>query len=387
MIKRLLSILPLILFVLIVLFVGYSMWGGLGPQSELQATAGTATPSPTASPAPTDTATPTPRPSVTPTDTPNPTTTATQTPTTAPVSASPTDTPVPTPTPTPSTFVWVETNSEFGRPAHTLGLVFSEGENPVLQQYAAAPVLSPDGSKLAFFSESSLSGFNTGIWIADLVGGFTENHKQLADITNVQNMAWSPDGDKVAFEVVLNPDDPREEWQSQIRIVRSNPDDAYVELDRFDGRQPAWSPDSQNMVFYTCRGSQCGLFVVDCTGGNCAEEIAEQITFDSTDSYPSWSPNGSIAFASMRDGNHEIYLWLPDDSLVRLTNRPSIDTTPIFNATGRKIFFRTDHPDALTWKIQVITLADNGRTVQSIDTLIDDVGGDNDWGLAQPAVR
>jgi TolB protein len=48
------------------------------------------------------------------------------------------------------------------------------------------------------------------------------------------------------------------------------------------------------------------------------------------DSYPTWSPDGSlIAFVSSRDGNSEIYVMRADGSAVqRLTNNAAWDGQP-----------------------------------------------------------
>jgi Tol biopolymer transport system component len=76
-----------------------------------------------------------------------------------------------------------------------------------------------------------------------------------------------------------------------------------------------------------------------------------------------------------------------DGSLINLTNRASADTTPVFSPDGRKIFIRTDAPDGITWNIQVITLNEARNGVQDISLLLEDVGGDDNWGLAKPTVR
>jgi Tol biopolymer transport system component len=48
------------------------------------------------------------------------------------------------------------------------------------------------------------------------------------------------------------------------------------------------------------------------------------------DEYPAWSPDGTnIAFASLRDGNYEIYVMNADGSNVRrLTNQIFTDWQP-----------------------------------------------------------
>ena len=390
MIGRIFSLLPLLLFTALVLFSGYYVWAKATGTSIAQAPP-TLTPTKTQTPPPTSSPTGTPTPTATQTPPPpTQTPTLTLTPTEAPPVLTPTATPTPTlvltptATPAPATIVWVQTGSDLNTPPHTLAIDSALGNNPVLQAHAVAPALSPDGQKIAFYSESSLSGLDTGIWIADIAGGFVENPQRLVDVTDVQNIVWSADEEnKLAFEVVLNPSQPVEEWQPEIRVVRADIEDGYVELDRFDGRQPAWSPNGERLVYYSCQGSQCGLFLVNCTGGNCDEGAGEYLTFDSTDGYPTWSPDGAtIAFASRRDGNHEIYLLqIGNEQPLNLTNRPTVDTTPVFNRDGQKIYFRTDLDGV--WQIQVIDLSSG-----AIMTFLEDVGGeDKDWGLVRHTVQ
>ncbi|MDX1522720.1 MAG: hypothetical protein R3264_13915 [Anaerolineae bacterium] len=393
MIGRIFSTLPLIFFAALVAFAGYFTFTGpiVAPVAQRPTRTPTATllPSPTATAVPA-TDTPTAIPTATATHTPPPTETPTLTitPTVSEATLEPTLTPAPTVTPTlapvSQTFVWVQTSIDLNTPPHTLGLISPDAETAFFQEHAVAPALSADASQIAFYSESNLAGLNTGIYIGNIVGGELDNPQQLVDITDVQNIVWSTDAEaKLAFEIILNPDNPPAEWQSQIRIIRANIEDGYVELDRFDGRQPTWSPNGQSLIFYTCRGSQCGLFLADCTGGNCDEASAKQITRDSTDAYPVWSPTGNfVAFTSRRNGNQEIYLLgLTDDQPQNLSNRATIDTTPIFSKDGQTIYFRTDFDGE--WQIQAIDL-----TTMAIEDFIPNTGGsDRDWGLVRPVAR
>jgi Tol biopolymer transport system component len=72
---------------------------------------------------------------------------------------------------------------------------------------------------------------------------------------------------------------------------------------------------------------------------------------------------------------------LADKSLQNLTNRPTIDTTPIFNLSGQQLYFRTDLDGV--WQLQVIDLARG-----NIAPFIPNIGGnDRSWGLVRPVVR
>jgi TolB protein len=62
------------------------------------------------------------------------------------------------------------------------------------------------------------------------------------------------------------------------------------------------------------------------------------------DAYPMLSPDGSrVLFQSNRTGDWEIYTMRPDGTdLVRLTNSPGPDVTPIWSPDGKKIVFASE---------------------------------------------
>jgi TolB protein len=182
-------------------------------------------------------------------------------------------------------------------------------------------------------------------------------------------MDWAPGGVKLAAEI----GPPGVSHQILVIDTRDG-----SEISRFPGEQPAWSPDSQELIIKSC-APECGLWKVGFDG-----QGGELLTKDSTDSYPTWSSTGQyVVFTSRaRTGDWEIYrLGLTDGDLVRLTNRPGTDTTPIFSPDGLEIYLRTD-AFGKDWRIMAMSV--DGRKERPI---VDDIGPSNDWGLARPAVH
>lgn len=75
--------------------------------------------------------------------------------------------------------------------------------------------------------------------------------------------------------------------------------------------------------------------------GSNQTRLTSQSAFDD---YPTWSPDGSsIAFASQRDGNMEIYVMNSDGSdQTRITSDISKDEVPSWPPDGNKIAFVSD---------------------------------------------
>jgi TolB protein len=256
---------------------------------------------------------------------------------------------------------------------HDIGLVSSSGTllNGKLHPWAAAPAWSPDGRRVAFYGEPGISQLGgpyaqgTGIWVLDVESGAVE---LIYRIDQVRNMTWAPDGTKLAFEF------GRVGVTHEVAVIDARDG---REFSRFAGEQPAWSPDSQELIVKACT-PDCGLWRVgfDGVGGRL-------VTTDSTDSYPAWSPDGQyLLFTSRsRTGDWEIYrLELATEDLVRLTDRIGSDTTPVYSPDGLEIYLRTDAFGS--WQIRAMAVdGSNERVVK------ESVGPSDDWGLARPAVH
>src|SRR5262245_3740771 len=161
-----------------------------------------------------------------------------------------------------------------------------------------SPELSPDGSKIVFFSSRDL--FSIDLYVADATTG-----KTLRKITNT---ATNPHLDSIEF-------------------IES---------------AGAWSNDSRRFVFPGLSGGDPVLTIVDTTNGNKEKEIRLR-TLDEVLN-PTWSPDGSrIAFSALSGGLSDLFIYdLDAGSLRRVTNDAFAELSPSWSPDGRSIAISTD---------------------------------------------
>lgn len=264
-----------------------------------------------------------------PTDTPTPTATLTP---------EPTHTPKPTPRPVAkgkvSYAIWVE-----GWHYQVWIMNLDGTDKKMIVDYASEPSFSPDGKQIVYYD-----------WRA---GGFAIVNTDGTDKRVIYRddiaafPTWSPDGKTILFQAgdFVN-------WRFNIYAI--NADGSGYRL-VVDGEQPAWSPDSSQIIYKGCVGGDCGIMIANADGSG-----KRRITMDPNDMNPSWSPDGRrIAFAGNRTGNWEIYVANVDGSgITQLTNHERTDAHPTWTADGRQIVFRSDREG--TWAIWIMNADGTG---------------------------
>lgn len=230
---------------------------------------------------------------------------------------------------------------------------------------------SPDGSQIAFVGD--VPGQGWGVYRVGSSGGTPVRLQVLygPDDPMCAQLAWSPDGEKLAYTCHLHPsrshivvvdaldggnaitvtaDSPGDHlwpsWsperidgayriafahiadgESRIRTMTEDGSDLQdVTSGEWDD-QPAWSPDGATIAFQrTAIGSMADLFLVDADGGNVRRLMVAGLA--GMQLRPSWSPDGRfIAFSSRHEtygqstGPHQIYtVWADGTKLARRTH-------------------------------------------------------------------
>ena len=233
----------------------------------------------------------------------------------------------------------------------------SEGPPVVLQHtrltsasgVESMPALSPDGK---WFVYVSTAAGNPDIYLQS-VGGQTAINLTKDSLAIDDDLAFSPDGERIAF---------RSTRDGGGLFVMGRTGEAPRRVGP-GGRNPAWSPDGQSLVFSTVstntptnRVAAGFLRVIRIDSG----EVRDLTTQDAL--HPSWSPNGNfIAFWGLDQAGESLSskrdLWVVAASggaPWRLTDDAFVDWSPMWAPEGRAIYFGSNRGGSMNlWRIAV----------------------------------
>ncbi len=220
------------------------------------------------------------------------------------------------------------------------------------RELTLAPVLSPDGSRMAFISERNRTSLE--LFVADVATGEVRRKLTKAAVDpHLESLqfitsagSWAPDGRRFAFAAVSR----GQPLLSVIDVERGRTvvERSFAELDQIFS--PTWSPDGRWVAFSASVGGQLDLFAYDLEA-----KVLERLTNDAYgELHPAWSPDGrSIAFVTDRfstDLDALVFgrpqLALLDRSTGAVRPLPGFDgakhTNPQWAADGRSLFFLSD---------------------------------------------
>lgn len=202
----------------------------------------------------------------------------------------------------------------------------------LLLKNASSPAFSPDGSLIAYYH------WNEGIFVANADG---TNPRKILGEGNAKYLAWSNDGKWIAFS-----SQPIGERTVLVNLDVIRPDGSGRRTVVLGGTQPSWSPDDKQIVFATCRGSDCGIYKASSAGGDAGTKITSDLG-----SNPAWSPNGNpIVYQADVDGVKHLFVVNADGTGKRqLTWGTSPRVGAQWSPDGTAIYYRALEEG--TWSI------------------------------------
>jgi len=204
----------------------------------------------------------------------------------------------------------------------------AEPETPVYgSDRDGTPSWSPDGSRLAFYSERD---GNAEIYVMNADG--SDPTRLTDDPANESYPAFSPDGQRVSFD---------SDRDGNFEIYTMNPDGSDVRRltynDAVDA-SAAWSPDGSRIAWMSDRSGRFEVWLMNADGSEQRQFTgAGETASEGTHWFPQWSPDGTrMAFHVNRD----VYTVGADGSgYTRLTVDPDNGMVPTWSPDSSRIIF------------------------------------------------
>lgn len=176
---------------------------------------------------------------------------------------------------------------------------------------------------------------NFEIFLADAAHGVSVNLTRNPGEDS--RPVWSPDGNQIVFY---------SQRERRIDLYLMNADGSGVRqlaLSGGPGAYPAWSPDGQWIAYATSRQESAGIYLIRPDG----TDIHQLTTFRAA--LMAWSPDSQkIAFMADCDNKCDLYMVdISGEHLRRLTRNGEFDAYPSWSPDGKRIVFMSSRDSYL----------------------------------------
>jgi dipeptidyl aminopeptidase/acylaminoacyl peptidase len=197
------------------------------------------------------------------------------------------------------------------------------------------PAWTADGGRLAFVDTHG-PNFETDVYVSEADGSNRTQvtHEGVCPGPDACGMvdapSWSPDGRKIAYDVVTYEGGTYREWISVMDLATGKTSKIGSNL-----YLPAWSPDGSKIALSPEGG---GIAVAHADGTDYT------VLTGGLDFHPSWSPDGNKIAFFRAENYDQLYTMNADGTnQVRLTNEEAHHTDPAWSPDGTKIVFTLIH--------------------------------------------
>jgi hypothetical protein len=190
--------------------------------------------------------------------------------------------------------------------------------------------------------------------IVDADSGRKEREIRIAEVHEIVNPAWSPDGRSIAFSGLIGGFNDLFVYDLEANQLKRLTTDMFAELD------PAWSPDGRSLAFSTDRfttnlqaieSGELRLAVMDMASG----EVRAAGGFENAKNIsPQWTSDGkALYFLANRDGITNIYKTEFGGQTTQLTNLLTgasgiTELSPALSVAEGRIVFSAYEDDGYT---------------------------------------
>lgn len=224
-----------------------------------------------------------------------------------------------------------------------------------------APVLSPDGRRIAWEREIATAGGDVTaveIWAMDVDGSGARAVVQNGSFNRVPS--WGPEGEIVFQSRVTGSD-------QIFRLAAGASEPVRLTSGGAADQHPRLSPDGDRVVFQSNRGLDFDIYIMDADGGN----LRNLTSLPGDDRFATWAPDGAtVVWTRFDEGTFSFDLYaLPaaggEPSVLVAT--PFNELVPSISPDGRFVVYQTDRAPPFGIYIAPVSGATEGRPLRATD--------------------